>query len=92
MELAIFCEKNFVNWEIPIISKNIDTESINLNREIKLARDVLRISDAELGAAGTSLNYEFIPSDESDNLISIEPTLSMMLDGVKYTAESARGL
>jgi hypothetical protein len=86
VSLALVCYDQIVNWELPIRINRPTAEAIDINRNIALDSGVLQIQKLIPGAAGTSIQYEFMPSEGNEDIIGITPDIGMTVEGEKYAA------
>lgn len=84
--LALVCYNQIVDWELSISIDRPAAKIIDIDRSIKLDSGVLQIQKLIQGAAGTSLDYKFVPSEGNEDIIGITPNIGMTVEGEKHAA------
>lgn len=88
--ISIECSEKLVNWKFDLPVKRTQAETVSLNKEFKSEDGVFKLKDVHLGAASTSLDFEFVPGKDS-KVNRAEPKVIMNLRGKKIPGSATYG-
>ena len=88
--ISIECSEKLVNWKLDLAVKSTPAEIISINKEFKSEDGIFKLNDLHLGAASTSLDFEFIPNKDSE-VNRVEPEIIMTLKGKKIPGSANYG-
>lgn len=90
VKIFIQCSEKLVNWKLALTVNRTPSETISINKEFKSEDDIFKLKDLRLGAASTSLDFEFIPGKDS-KVNRVEPEVIMNLRGKKIPGSANYG-
>lgn len=90
VKILIECSEKLVNWKLALTVNRTPSETISINKEFKSEDGVFKLKDVHLGAASTSLDFEFVPGKDS-KVNRVEPEVIMNLRGKKIPGSANYG-
>lgn len=90
IKISIECSEKLVNWKLDVPVKRTLAENISINKEFKSEDGIFKLKDLHLGAARTSLDFEFIPQNYT-KINSVEPEIVMNFRGSKIPGSARYG-